>query len=145
MTPEHLAQNLRQLKAGLPDLIGQLIAENAHVIEDLQTAQMDAGLDSEGKRIEPDYSPFTVQIKRAKGQPYDRVTLKDSGSFHAGMFLTGGANNQFSIGSRDPKSKKLQDKYGEEIFGLNEDSQQQLIDDHLRPELPERVKKVLNI
>lgn len=29
-----------------------------------------------------EYSPFTVEIKRAKGQPFDRITLNDSGDFY---------------------------------------------------------------
>lgn len=138
MTSQEMADRFRSLKANLPDLVGDLVAENAPAIEDLQTAQLSEGLDSEGNRIEPDYTPFTVQIKKQKGQPYDRVTLRDTGDFHAGMFLSGGNNNQFAIGNSDGKAGALLRKYSDKILGLNEDSIQKLINEQLRPELPER-------
>lgn len=143
MTPQQLAANLLELKNTLPDIMGKLIKENAHVVEDLQTDQLNAGMDSEGNPIGPPYRPLTVTLKKAKGQPYDRVTLKDEGDFHAGLFLSGGAKNQFAIGSSDPKTGKLQAKYGDEILGLNEASQHRLIDDLLRPEIGTEALKVL--
>ncbi len=43
------------------------------------------GIDSTGKSLKEiggDYSPFTKKRKSAKGQPTNRVTLKDTGKFH---------------------------------------------------------------
>ena len=43
------------------------------------------GIDATGKSLKEiggDYSPFTKKIKSRKGQPTDRVTLKDTGVFH---------------------------------------------------------------
>lgn len=39
------------------------------------------GIDSLGRSL-GDYSLFTVAMKRAEGQRYDHVTLKDTGRFH---------------------------------------------------------------
>ena len=30
----------------------------------------------------PNYSPYTVQMKIEKGQPYDHMTLRDTGAFY---------------------------------------------------------------
>lgn len=124
-------------------MVGELLEQNAHRIEDLQTEQLWQGIDSEGKPITPAYSPFTVQIKKAKGQPTDRVTLKDEGDFYRGMFLSGGNAGNYAIGSKDQKTKKLQTKYGEEILGLTDDSKQVIIDDILRVELPDLIRKYI--
>ena len=32
------------------------------------------------------YAPLTIGIKRSKGQPSDRVTLRDNGDFHGSFF-----------------------------------------------------------
>lgn len=141
---EEMANRLKRLQVQLPDAVGEMIAENGGVILDLQTEQLYAGKDSEGNDIQPPYSPFTVQIKRAKGQPTDRVTLKDEGDFYAGMFLSGGNRGQFAIGNRDQKTTKLTRKYGEEILGLNDNSLQRLIDDQIKPEIGGKALQVFN-
>ena len=48
-------------------------------------SQLFDGLDKEGKEIVNEqggkYSPTTVRIKQEKGQPTDRVTLRDTGDW----------------------------------------------------------------
>ena len=140
---QDIIQRFAALKRDLPDLVGGLLEENAPFIEDLQTEQRWRGIDSEGNPITPAYSPFTVQIKKLKGQPVDRVTLKDEGDFYKGMFLSGGNAGNYAIGNRDQKLNRLKSKYGEEILGLTADSKQTIIDEILRPELPERIKRFI--
>lgn len=74
-----------------------------------------------GKKIQPGYRPFTVEIKRQRGQPVDRVTLQDTGEFYEGFFIEYSANF-FFITSSDPKTQDLVNRYGSEIFGLSEKS-----------------------
>lgn len=96
----------------------KIVADNAPYAVDLNIEQMMEGLDSEGKPISPPYTPFTVEIKEEKGQPSDRVTLRDEGDFHRGMLLA--ADKWPALfDSSDPKTDDLTDKYGEGIFGLN--------------------------
>ena len=73
---------------------------------------------SDGQPITPAYRPRTIAIKKRKGQPSDRVTLKDTGKFHSGTFLDVRPET-IVIDSEDPKTKWLLEKYGEKIFGLN--------------------------
>jgi len=70
------------------------------------------------------YKPLTIQLKRAKGQPTDRVTLKDTGDFHASIYLSFDTT-KMTVMADDPKTAKLVRKYGYEILGLTE---QNLID-----------------
>lgn len=67
------------------------------------------------------YSPYTVQIKREKGQPVDRVTLRDTGEFHSSFHIIYERDGEsFSIAARDPKSRELEERYGDDILGLTE-------------------------
>ncbi len=80
-------------------------------------AQMEAGQNKEEKAITPLYAPSTVSKKKRKGQPYDRVTLKDKGEFYNKM----GAqvdNEQVLIGSGVEYAKYLEARYGIQIFGV---------------------------
>lgn len=85
------------------------------------------GVDSTGRPVKPPYTPYTVQLKRQKGQPTDRVTLRDTGDFHDSfevLWLLEG----FLISATDWKSTMLGNMYGEAIFGLDEPGKQALID-----------------
>ena len=100
------------------------------------------GQDSEGNELFPPYTPFTVSIKQSKGQPTDRVTLYDTGQFHASFYVDWRAT-EFEIYARDVLTPKLAGKYGPEIFGLDDNSQQDLID-NLRGPLADNLRNTLN-
>jgi len=100
-------------------IVSDLIRANNVLVADLQRAQLMAGKDAEGQEITPEYRESTKAIKRRKGQPTDRVTLKDTGKFYKAtkaIILS----DRFELDSLDIKRNKLTDKYGEQIFGLTE-------------------------
>jgi hypothetical protein len=82
-----------------------------------QKEQLFAGKRSDKKDIKPAYTRTTKSIKRRKGQPTDRVTLKDTGHFYDSIYLVV-TQNTFKVTSSDVKNGKLIDKYSEKIFGL---------------------------
>jgi hypothetical protein len=85
---------------------------------DLNTQdQLFLGKDAANKDIAPPYRPLTIKLKRIKGQPTDRVTLKDTGDFYGGFWLQFG-REEFSIENRDSLTRPLQRKYGKAIIGL---------------------------
>lgn len=77
----------------------------------------DAGTTGTGLPVRPSYADVTVQYKKRKGQPYDRVTLRDKGNFHRSFRVTY-RSGKFEIDATDRKTAKLVKKYGKEIFGL---------------------------
>lgn len=91
------------------------------------------GINSDGEIRKPDYTPTTVSIKIRKGQRHDVVTLKDKGDFYQAMGIDIRAD-EFIVTSFDPKTGKLVNKYGEEIFGLSEKYKALYIVENLRPE-----------
>lgn len=108
----------------------------------MNQSQMEkSGIDSEGNEINPGYTEFTIKIKMEKGQPFDKVTLKDTGDFHNSLYIRY-AKGEFEIMSDDPKADKLMEKYGEEILGLINENLQDIIDT-IKTEMLKDLKSLL--
>ena len=99
------------------------------------------GVDNENKAIEPSYAPLTISIKKSKGQPTNRVTLRDTGDFY-NDFDVDFANKKFTIINFDDKFQKLTDKYGDEILGLTKESQE-VLKKLIREKITKKINKLL--
>lgn len=88
------------------------------------------------------YSPVTIQYKQEEGQPYDRVTLRDTGEFHHSFYLQID-NEKFAFDAEDWKTRELLRQYGDEIMGLTDYNIQRLEDEILLPELMKTAVKTL--
>lgn len=94
-----------------------------------------------GERITPSYKPYTVMIKEQKGQPTDRVTLKDTGAFHKSIkFEISKTLTQLT--ATDEKTAKLEAKY-DNILGLSEKSDVFIITNIIDRVNPKLFKKLL--
>lgn len=82
-----------------------------------QKLQLFQGIGSDDLEIIPSYAAKTKAIKTKKGQPIDRVTLRDTGAFYSGITIDV-IGEIINVDSTDSKSVDLQQKYGGEIFGL---------------------------
>ena len=85
----------------------------------------DKGVDSEGVDLENiggEYSFITKDLKSRSGQPFDRVTLKDTGSFY-NSWRVYVANGVIVISADTIKDgKDLQNRWGDNILGLTDNS-----------------------
>jgi hypothetical protein len=103
--------------------------------ETLNIEQINNGFRADGSPILPSYTELTIQIKKAKGQPYDRVTLQDTGDFYRGIKSSVNGNSIITD-STDSKSAKLKKKYETsrgKLFGLGKEAKAEYIDKDLRP------------
>lgn len=100
-----------------------------------------SGKDGTGKPIVPKYAAATIKYKRQKGQPVNRVTLRDSGDFHR-SFNVRFIDDQIIISANDPKTLALVEKYGEDILGLD-DSSLSTLKDKARPLLIDELRKLI--
>jgi hypothetical protein len=109
------------------NIILNAVKEQESDVLDLQKGQLNAGLLDKGDAIEPPYAPYTVEKKKKKSQPVDRVTLRDKGDFYNKQYVKF-HRTSFEITSRDRKTQKIKRKYdgrgrlGGDIFGLTEES-----------------------
>lgn len=88
------------------------------------------------------YSPVTIAIKEAKGQPTNRVTLRDEGDFQSSFYLEAG-DEQFEIKAADWKTEELTKKYGRQILGLTDENIKILIWHYIFPDLITEAKKTI--
>lgn len=105
-------------------------------IADLNAEQMFKGLRSDGSEITPDYSDVTIAIKEEKGQPTDRVTLRDKGDFQNELYADI-QGDKLIINSRDEKAAALDKKYSKakgSIYGLSGPFKREYLNEKLRPE-----------
>lgn len=101
--------------------IDQLIDESFLATEEdfakLNTEQLFAGKLSDGTDITPEYAESTKHRKKKKGQPYDRITTKDTGEYHD-RFTIQPDNEVLQIGSDVDYEKYLDKKYSKRLYGL---------------------------
>jgi hypothetical protein len=147
-----LIDNLRQrvtefnelLQSGR--LIQSIILENEYVITDMNSEDQlyEQGINRLGVNIMDyaPYSPLTIEIKKEKGQPYNRVTLRDEGDFEQ-SFYVGADTQQFTIKAADWKTEDLIQRYGRQILGLTEENKIILIWAYIYPELKAKTKEYI--
>lgn len=128
-------------KIDLIELIDACILETKEHLFNLVRAQLASGQSSE------DYLPVYKSDEYSKRKqklgskaPYGITDLKLTGNFVDKFYLRV-SKNSVIIRSRDKKNSKILEKYGPEIFALNEGNLSKYISEHLQPLL---VKKIRN-
>lgn len=129
------------------EIAKKIVRDNYNILIDMnaQDQLYAKGVNRLGVRIDEyqPYRPLTIQVKIEKRQPYDRVTLKDTGEFYDSFYVET-AEDRFYIKASDEKTNWLIKKYGAEIFGLTNDSLAEFINDYVKDEAYNRVKEILN-
>ncbi len=142
-----LKTRLQKVDVGF--LAGESIDQTRSDMIDAQRAQMFAGEDRDehpihriGKPADYIYAEMTISQKRRKGQPTDRVTLRDKNNFHREIFVEV-REETYVIDSFDEKANQLIKDYGGVIFGLNRPRRTEYVKNSLRPRLLKNVKTAL--
>lgn len=129
------------------EIAKKIVRDNDNILIDMnaQDQLYAKGVNRLGVRIDEyqPYRPLTIQVKIEKRQPYDRVTLKDTGEFYESFYVET-AEDRFYIKASDEKANWLIKKYCAEIFGLTNDSLAEFINDYVKDEAYNRVKEILN-
>lgn len=115
---------LEQLYAGIKKLgdnvLRDMAKENDTKIVYLNQKQLKRGEKSDGSRIGT-YLPYTIEKRLSKGLQVRFIDLFYTGQFQNKMFVEARGLEYF-IWSKDWKSDMLADRYGDNIFGLQEKS-----------------------
>lgn len=143
-----LLNRVVEFNAGLTSgaYIKEAIEDNEAFIVDINSEEQlfEKGITSTGVSIADyaPYSPVTVEIKQMKGQPVNRVTLRDEGDFHA-SFAIKATDEEFEIVANDWKVKDLTLYYGDEILGLTDENILVVAREFVYPALMTTAKKVI--
>lgn len=125
---KRLLDNINKLD--INDIFNQLWSDNKtqNFIIELNTEGQPTsqlfkfGIDSKGVSL-GDYSDFTIQLKIEDGQPFDRITLKDTGDFYE-TFVVRPLKKGFSLNANPNKDgDNLFKNFGEDIVGLTKDNE----------------------
>lgn len=114
-------------------IMNDCINNSSETILNANRDQLFSGRDKQGKEIIPEYKKRTIKIKKKKKQPYDRVTLKDTGDFYKEMFLKIESGKIF-IDSKDEKTDKLLEKYdrgNDTILGIPQNNKKETINESI--------------
>lgn len=145
-TLRNLEYRLRAFRDYLPSMLGEIIMDNEKAIVDTirNTQLYRRGINGRGIKIMSyaPYKPRTIKAKIRKGQPYTRVTLRDSGEFHKSMFLVVD-DDGFYITSDSKLTPILTKKYGDTIFRLTDENFTKIIRQKIRRELVKRIQKTV--
>ena len=131
-------------KLDMEFLIENSLIETSENYKGLQKDQMIHGLNSKGTQIGKYRSPAYAQ-KKSSMNPLageGNVDLKLTGDFYSGIF-TDVRSDGILVDSADQKSEALQQKYGETIFGLDDDNKQEYVNE-LRPVFFQMITEELN-
>lgn len=129
----------------LEQFIRDIIEDNLDFIADLNTDQLERGVDGTGNNIEPTYrNPVYARLKqRLNSRPGLGIPdLKLTGSFHRKINakLQG---KVVTLDSTDSKTADLLAKYGDVILQLNEESVEVLREELMLPELLIKTERFL--
>lgn len=145
-TLRNLEYRLRAFKDSLPTMLGDIVRDKESVIVSAVANDQlyRRGVDGRDIKI-MSYRPYaarTIQIKKRKGQPTTRVTLRDTGAFHKSMYVVFDSEG-FYVTSDDKKTVWLTRRYGETIFRLTDKNLTRILRSHVRKELVRRLKKTI--
>lgn len=143
-----LKNRVEKFELGLSSgqFIQDIIFENeAYIIDMNATEQLfEQGVNNLGVSIDDyaPYSPYTIEIKKQKGQPTNRVTLHDEGDFTGSFFIQVGTG-LFEIKAADFKTQDLIKKYGRQILGLTDENIKELINKYILPDILKQRSKYI--
>jgi hypothetical protein len=146
LSVRNLVNKLRKFKSILGQELKDEILRHEDVIVKMITQDQLYELGIEGRGIEimsyRPYKPRTIKKKIKKGQPTNRVTLKDTGSFYASLHVEFD-DDGFYVTSTQDKAEFLLKRYGKTIFRLTDDNLKILLYDYIRPSLTEKMKEYI--
>ena len=120
--------------------------DNEAELVDALHEQLQTGRDQMGDRIgeyrNGDYAEMKFKMNSKAG--FNNVDLKYTGDFYSGMFLEE-IGKDFQIRSTVSKSDDLTEKYGEWIFGLQDDNLGKVVQEDVLPVLQDKFREALDV
>ncbi len=133
---------VERLRTSINESIRTSVDNNKTVIKTMQTdGQMYQGINASGNEIEPEYKQSTINYKKRNLQPYDRVTLKDSGDFYDSIQIEARTDN-FVISTQITYSIYLVTKYAE-ILGITDTNLQTFVNTYTLPIIKQNFNDII--
>ena len=144
------AEMLRRLqtlkKKNLQNIVEELLIKDEETIRILKEQDyLDGDIYSDGVTLRR-YRSVNYELFKSRKNPLagGAVDLIDTGEFVDAMQLIKTKGNKYLFKNNNLKSKLLEDKYGKDIFGLNQSVFYKYQNDIIRPRFIKELKKKLN-
>lgn len=143
---EEAKKSISELRDGVNSLLREAFEEQKNLIIQYNAEEQlyKLGQDNKGSIIRPAYKRSTIRLKKAKGQPVNRVTLRDTGKFHKTLIVTP-YEDYVEISSDLEYSKYLLRKYGDDILGVQEELLKDFVKLYVLPKIRESATKKLKL
>ena len=140
----NLKQSIEEIQQSINRSCKQAFNQYQQKVLDLNRKQMFEGVKSDDTITLPPYAQSTVRLKIKKLQPYDRVTLKDTGAFYDNLLLEVNENEvKFKISSVLQYPLYLLDRYSLSILGLNTTNKTDFLNDDILPILKQNINDII--
>lgn len=133
------SDKIQGLKTDLDFIVLETFKENETHLEAVNTLQLFTGVKADGSKLKPDYKESTKKIKAKKGQPFNRVTLNDTGNLYSTLNYKADLKG-ITVKTDTEYDKYLVKKYGV-FLGLTPENKRKFIKDIFKPSI---LKKVSN-
>ena len=127
-------------------LVLDAIEANKELIIDTITENQlfEHGEDGDGDKLPLPYAEKTQMIKKAKGQPINRITLKDTGDFYASMVMVRQVDAVRTYFT-DYKAEKLYKDWGVEIGSISKKNLSEIVDSDIKEDFIRSLREKLNL
>ena len=142
---KYFKDKLNKLEASINPTIKQTFDRNKSLIIDQQTyEQWYKGEDQKGSNLVPSYALSTKVVKKRKGQPFNRVTLNDTGDLYKSVKVDAQTNSMI-ISANVEYYKYLVAHYPKnQILGLQDVFLRQFVTTKVLPNLKKKFKDIIS-
>jgi hypothetical protein len=143
---DDLKERLVKFRDGLNSQVREAFEQQKKLIVEYNADEQmyKLGENSKGSMIRPAYKKTTIRLKKRKGQPTNRVTLRNTGKFHKTLKVVP-YDDYLEISSDLEYSKYLLAKYGDDILGIQEELLKDFVKLYIVPNIEEQAKKDFKI
>jgi hypothetical protein len=136
-------KKLKLMKLSINKALQTSINTNKNVLIEQQTkGQFDKGKDANNVSFVPSYATSTIIAKRKKGQPTDRVTLKDTGKLYDSINIKAGTKD-VTFSANVEYYKYLVAHYkSNQILGIQPKEMELFIKKYTTPEILKNFKAI---
>lgn len=124
-------------------ILGAVKKYSKKIIEMNQNQLLFEGSDSKGKKLKR-YAAKWYEAYKMTLNPAGVTDLRLKGGFYASFFVET-SKYPVILYASDPKTEDLVNKYGENIFGLNDEHKEILINEYIKKEIEEYFSAILDL
>jgi len=132
---------LTEIKSSINSSLQQSFNSNQEQVKDYNRGQMFAGIKIDNTQI-GSYALSTIRQKQRKGQPFDRVTLRDTGEFYQDLQIDA-KPDEVVFTSPTSYSAFIFTRYTTDVLGLTMENMRVFYEQFTKPILKQNIDDII--